>query len=284
MFVPRFLSKSLALAGLLLASTALSAAENMIEYPPVAPVVPFSSVTALDYATPAAMIPYGSDLLQFGLLWLPPSERRPPAQIVLIHGGCWLNAYDVQHTYALSTALAQAGYAVWSLEYRRTGDNGGGWPWTFEDIKAGIAHVHPTENFSDMPTIVMGHSAGGHLALLAGALDPQLKGVIGLGAIADIIAYSQGEGSCQSAAQQFMGGTFENRPTDYHAANPAEKTPHPNTVLLHGSADEIVPVEQAALTGARTVIVDGAGHFDWTHPGTEAFQVLLQTLEDMLQP
>jgi dipeptidyl aminopeptidase/acylaminoacyl peptidase len=133
-----------------------------------------------------------------------------------------------------------------------------------------------------MPTIVMGHSAGGHLALLAGALDPQLKGVIGLGAITDIVSYSQSEGSCQNAARQFMGGSFESRTADYQAANPAEKTPHPNTVLLHGSADEIVPLEQADMTGARTVIVEGAGHFDWTHPGTDAFQVLLQTLEDML--
>ncbi|MDP3516883.1 MAG: alpha/beta fold hydrolase [Pseudohongiella sp.] len=284
MSAPGTLSKSLMFAGLLSVSTTLFAAENTIAYPAVESVVPFSSVTALNYATPAAMIPYGSDLLQFGLLWLPPSERRPPAQIVLIHGGCWLNAYDIQHTYALSTALAQAGYAVWSLEYRRTGDNGGGWPWTFEDIKAGIAHVHPTENFVEMPTIVMGHSAGGHLALLAGALDSQLKGVVGLGAITDIVKYSQGEGSCQSAAQQFMGGTFENRTNDYHAANPVGKTPHPNTVLLHGSADEIVPIEQSAIAGAKTVIVEGAGHFDWTHPGSEAFQVLLQTLEDMLQP
>lgn len=284
MTVLNLLSKSLIIAGLLLVATKLPAAKNTIVYPAADPIVPYSSVTALNYATPAAMIPYGNDLLQFGLLWLPPSERRPPAQIVLIHGGCWLNTYDIQHTYALSTALAQAGYAVWSLEYRRTGDNGGGWPWTFEDIKAGLTHVHPTDNFAVMPTIVVGHSAGGHLALLAGALDSQLQGVIGLGAITDIVSYSQGEGSCQNAAQQFMGGTFETLPADYHAANPAEKTPHPNTVLLHGSADEIVPMEQAAMTGARTVIVDGAGHFDWTHPGTEAFQVLLQTLEDMLEP
>ncbi|MBU2099333.1 MAG: alpha/beta fold hydrolase [Gammaproteobacteria bacterium] len=230
------------------------------------------------------MIPYGNDLLQFGLLWLPVNERRPPAQIVFIHGGCWLDSYDVRHTYALSTALAQAGYAVWSLEYRRTGDNGGGWPWTFEDIKAGIAHVHPAPEFPDIPIIVMGHSAGGHLALLAGADDPTLKGVIGLAAITDLIEYGQGDNSCQTVVPAFMGGSYDNRRDDYHAANPAEKTPHPNTVLLHGSADDIVPVDQATIEGARTVMVEGAGHFDWVHPGTDAFRTLLTTLQEMLQP
>ena len=278
--------------GLLLCSAAThAAAQNVqpggqqpaVSYAPVDSAVSYEAVTSLNYATPAAMIPYGNDLLQFGLLWLPVNERRPPAQIVFIHGGCWLDSYDVRHTYALSTALAQAGYAVWSVEYRRTGDNGGGWPRTFEDIKAGIAHVHPAPEFPDVPVIVMGHSAGGHLALLAGADDPALKGVVGLAAITDLIEYGQGDNSCQTVVPAFMGGSYENRRDDYHAANPAEKTPHPNTVLLHGSADEIVPVQQAAIEGARPVIVDGAGHFDWVHPGTEAFRTLLTTLEEILQ-
>lgn len=271
---------------LCLAASASSAQQNppqpVINYGPAESGVSWDDVRALNFGTPAAMIPYGSDLLQFGLLWLPVPERRPPAQIVFVHGGCWQNSFDVRHTYALSTALAQAGYAVWALEYRRTGDNEGGWPNTFDDIKGGIAHVHPAPEFPDIPVILMGHSAGGHLALLAGAGDPSLKGVIGLAAITDIIQYAEGDNSCQTATPAFMGGNYADRSEQYHAANPAEKTPHPYTVLLHGSADEIVPVEQAAMTGARTVMVEGAGHFDWVHPGTEAFDVLLQTLQDML--
>lgn len=256
--------------------------QPVINYAPTESGVSWEDVRRLNYGTPAAMIPYGSDLLQFGLLWLPVPERRPPAQIVFVHGGCWQNSFDVRHTYALSTALAQAGYAVWALEYRRTGDNEGGWPNSFDDIKGGIAHVHPAPEFPDIPVILMGHSAGGHLALLAGAEDPALKGVIGLAAITDIIKYAQGDNSCQTATPAFMGGSYDNRTEQYHAANPAEKTPHPNTVLLHGSVDDIVPVDQASMTGARTVMVEGAGHFDWVHPGTEAFNVLLQTLQDML--
>ena len=91
MSVPRFLSKSLALAGLLLASTALSAAENMIEYPPVAPVVPFSSVTALDYATPAAMI----RALRSAALRSSASGVRPSARATIT--GCVLLARTRPH-------------------------------------------------------------------------------------------------------------------------------------------------------------------------------------------
>jgi acetyl esterase/lipase len=287
----QYLCRKLFLGLLLCGAATYTAAQNVqpggqppaVSYAPVEPGVSYEAVTSLNYSTPAAMIPYGNDLLQFGLLWLPANERRPPAQIVFIHGGCWLDTYDVRHTYALSTALAQAGYAVWSLEYRRTGDNGGGWPWTFEDIKTGIAHVHPAPEFPDIPVIVMGHSAGGHLALLAGAADPTLKGVVGLAAVTDIIEYAQGDNSCQTVVPAFMGGSFENRAEEYHTANPAEKTPHLSTVLLHGSADEIVPAAQAAIEGARTVMVEGAGHFDWVHPGTEAFRTLLSTLQEMLQ-
>ncbi len=58
--------------------------------------------------------------------------------MILLHWGCGLSAYDIKHSYALSTGLAQAGFNVWSVEYRRTGESGGGWPVTFDDIKNGI--------------------------------------------------------------------------------------------------------------------------------------------------
>jgi len=277
------------LPGLILClATSVSSAQQprqtpRINYEPAESGVSWESLRGLNFGTPAAMIPYGTDLLQFGLLWLPVPERRPPAQIVFVHGDCWINDYDVRHTHPLSTALAQAGYAVWTLEYRRVGDNDGGWPNSYDDIKAGIAHIHPAPEFPDLPLILIGYSSGGQLALLAGAEDPSIKGVIGLAAVTDIIKFAEGDNACQAATAGFMNGTFENRSEQYHAANPAEKTPHANTVLLYGSEDDVVPAEQASLIkGARTVKVDGAGHVDWMHPGTEAFNVLLKTIEEML--
>jgi pimeloyl-ACP methyl ester carboxylesterase len=55
------------------------------------------------------------------------------------------------------------------------------------------------------------------------------------------------------------------------------------SILLHGDIDAIVPPDQAQLAGATTAVVEGAGHFDWVHPGTAAYQRLLSTLEDLFE-
>jgi acetyl esterase/lipase len=151
-----------------------------------------------------------------GLLWLPPNLETPEKVplVIFICGGYWLNQYDIQHSFPLGSALAEAGYAVWSLEYRRTGDAGRGWPGSFDDIRQGLAFTSNLENYPvDLDRIVIkGHSAGGHLALLAASEYPQADAVIGLVAITDIVEYSKVTNDCQTAAVPFMGGAYEDRP------------------------------------------------------------------------
>jgi len=249
--------------------------------------VSYKSVTELGFTPADVKLVYGdaNPDIQYGLLWLPesPAAGENAPLIVLIHGGCWLNAYDIQHTFPLSAALAAAGYAVWSLEYRRSGDTGGGWPGSFADIQQGLAY---TSSLKDYPVdldqmVIMGHSAGGHLALLAASENQALGGVIGLAAITDIIGYSRGQNDCQTATIDFMGGSYESNTDAYQAANPAGKTLHIKTVLLQGDIDTIVPPEQAQLPGATPIVLEGAGHFDWLHPDTRAYQLLLTTLGDL---
>lgn len=249
--------------------------------------VSYTSVTGLDFVEADKKLVYGdaNPELQYGLLWLPESStpNKNPPLIVLIHGGCWLNAFDIQHSYPLSSALAQAGYAVWSLEYRRTGDAGGAWPGSFDDIRQGLAF---TSKLSAYPVdldrmVIMGHSAGGHLALLAASENQDIDAVIGLAAISDIVEYSRGENSCQTATIDFMGGGYESNPAAYKAANPVGKPLNDKTILLQGDIDVIVPLEQSQLPGASQVVFEGAGHFDWVHPGTGAYQLLLSTLKDL---
>jgi acetyl esterase/lipase len=266
------------------------AGEEPVDYPPVASKVSYQQVTALGFTPAGTRLEYASDdpALQYGLLWLPAGRQagdKAPL-VVLIHGGCWLNAFDIQHTFAMSTALAQAGYAVWSLEYRRTGDPGGGWPGTFDDIRAGLAFLPRLVDYPlDLDRVaIAGHSAGGHLALLAGSGLESAKAVIGLAAITDIVGYSKGANSCQSAVPEFMGGTYEQKPEAHAAANPAGQPIHPHTLLLHGDQDSIVPLQQANLPGAEVQVQEGAGHFDWVHPGTAAFDRLLATLDELLKP
>ncbi len=262
----------------------LHGAENPQQYPPIPPDPSFDAVLELAVARPDQQLSYGAEPLQYGMLWLPDTEQAAPL-VIFIHGGCWLNSFDVGHSYALATALRNAGFAVWSLEYRRTGDAGGGWPGTLADVRSGIDYSGQLESYGvDVAnTVLMGHSAGGHLALLAGAEFATLRGVVGLAAITDIVRYAQGDNSCQTATPQFMGATPEQEPQRYRAANPVQAEIHPETYLLHGGADAIVPpLQQTLLTGAHTVVEPNAGHFDWIHPGSAAFEQLITVLQSLL--
>ena len=171
------------------------------------------------------------------------------------------------------------------MEYRRTGDAGGGWPGTLQDIELALGSLDLLSSYSiDLNRIALaGHSAGGHLALMAGSSLPAARAVIGLAAIVDMESYAQGSNSCQQAAPQFMNASLAEAPARYADANPVKQTLHPQSLLLHGGIDAIVPLEHFQAEVLPTSVVDNAGHFDWIHPGTEAYKLLLDTLESRLQ-
>ena len=251
-------------------------------YPPVASNVSFEEVTALPFRESDYQINYGDNTLQFGRLWLPTSANL--GTLIFVHGGCWSNEYGIDHAQALGAALASEGYAVWSLEYRRTGDEGGAWPGAFEDVVVGINKIVDFEDYGlNMKNLtLMGHSAGGHLAVLAGArseliaVKPNL--VVGLAAITDVVSYARGENSCQQATVAFMGGSPAEKPEAFGEAQAVNFDVSSNTVLFYGDVDEIVPSSQSNLPGAVSRLYEGAGHFDWIHPGTGAFREMLSIL------
>ena len=289
------LSRTPLLVSLCLVFTLITACATSQEAIPIACYLPtesnvqYSQVIALPTSSPTAVISYGEDDLQFAELWLPSataSAFKHPL-VIFIHGGCWLNEYDIKHSHALSTALSQSGYAVWSIEYRRVGDEGGGWPGSFDDIQQAIRH---TDKLSDYPidlnkVALAGHSAGGHLALLAGAsMDIDFSTVIGLAAIVDIEQYALGSNSCQTATPKFMGGLPSERAAAYAAANPARQTLNANSVLIQGDKDNIVPLEPALKKDPSTRVISGGGHFDMIHPSTAAYQQLLGELASAFTP
>ena len=252
-------------------------------FAPVAENVSFDQVQALPYREPDATIFYGDNGLQYGLLWVPDKNANAPL-VILIHGGCWLNSFDVNHSRPLATALNHAGFAVWSLEYRRTGDPGGGWPGTLNDIQLALSQLELLSSYPvDLSRIaVAGHSAGGHLALMAGADLTPVKAVIGLAAIVDIETYSRGSNSCQTAGPAFIGVSWDDEPGLYALANPVKQALNPASMLLHGDNDEIVPLDHFPQDLLPLSIVAGAGHFDWIHPGTPAYHLFLGTLKSRL--
>ena len=258
-------------------------AQNIpIDYLPVDAQVSFKSITELAVTTPDEKIMYGTESLQFGWLWKPELESTKPL-IVLVHGGCWLNAFGVDHSFPMATALAQMGHPVWSLEYRRTGDAGGGWPGSYEDIRLALSQLNRLQEHGvniDSITL-MGHSAGGHLALLAASDLPEnsFNQVIGLAAITDICRYALGGNSCQLATAQFMNGMPNEKTKQYQQANLIYRQLPDSVLLLQGDADNIVPILQSQLHQVERLVLAEAGHFDWIHPGSPAFAQLLKILQ-----
>lgn len=260
----------------------------------------FKEITELGYRAADQHLAYGTEPEQYLELWLPAGHSAPAPLVVLIHGGCWLAEYDVSHIRPLAAELAASGFAVIALEYRRLGQEGGGWPGTFVDISLGLEFIASMEDprLDLSRVILVGHSAGGHLALWATGrplleqtaslyrekpFTPQAA--IGLAAITDLAAYSEGENSCQQATAKLVGGSPAEKPERYAQASPSQLGTAVPVVLLHGDQDPIVPISQAeALPQAKLVRLDGAGHFDLIHPGTAAFPRLLTLIEELLTP
>lgn len=267
-----------------------------------------STAEALALPQPAAdhRIAYGPEPLQFGELRLPEGAGPFPVAIVL-HGGCWLAAYDLGYVAGLAAELAKEGIATWSVEYRRVGDEGGGWPGTFLDIAAGadllktLAKRFPL----DLGRVVaVGHSAGGHLALwLAGrhrlpaestlaAGEPlALRGVLGLAPIADLADYAADEG-CGAAIPDLLGGAPAAVPERLRLASPIAMLPLglPQRLLV-GAADPIVPpaqvrayAEAASHAGDEVTLVEipAAGHFEAVVPGSSAWPAVRAAVRGLL--
>ena len=221
-------------------------------------VLTYEDILALPAPPPGSRLSYGPYPLHFGeLRW--PEGPGPHAVIVVIHGGCWRAENDGAHIAPLSAVLTSLGYATWTVEYRRVGDDGGGWPGTFLDVGKGvdflrtIAEQHPLDLSK---VVLLGHSAGGHLAMWCAARhrlpatselftpDPlPVRGVVSLAGISDLRAYSAGTGYCNESAVALMGGTPEEQPDRYDQASPLELLPSGvHQRILHGSLDAIVPV------------------------------------------
>lgn len=278
--------RSLVLGGVLLGS--LEVASGAVSMP-----VTFRDVAELPATAALAEYRYGDQPSQFVRLWLPRKDdgAQSAPVVVLIHGGCWLQAFDLNHVTPLAAALAERGFAVWVPEYRRVGEAGGGWPGSAEDIVAAIARLPVAEGVDLQRVLLAGHSAGGQLALWAASQGPALaaagisvQGVVGLAAITDLEAYALGSNSCETVTPRFMGGTPEQVPEFYAAASPVRLGLTLPAILLHGSADPLVSPSQATvLAGAELMAIEGAGHFDLIHPNTEAFGRLVVALRKLLE-
>jgi len=247
---------------------------------------------------PAPCVAYGDHPDQVANLHLPAREGGPWPCVVLLHGGFWRRGWDRTLMTPLAVDLAARGIAVWNVEYRRVGQDGGGWPGTLEDVAAAVDRLAEVEGVDGARIATCGHSAGGHLALWAvgrhrlslgmpGA-DPRVRpvGAVAQAGLCDLEqAWRDDLG--QGAVAALLGG-FDEGPDRYAAASPAALAPlGVPQLLVHGDADEIVPIGQsrgyAALEpDAELVELGGADHFDVIDPAHAAWTAAAARLEALL--
>ena len=229
---------------------------------------------------PDRTIAYGPDPDQVIDIRMARNPRRD-VTVVIIHGGFWRPATDRSDATVQSAALADSGYDVATIEYRRIP---GDWPAMAADILAAIRTVSADP---DLPkrTVVVGHSAGGHLAVWAAHQDGlDVEGVVSLAGAADLhLARDLGLGD--GAADALMGSASTD---DWRAADPAMLgTPAVPVRVVHGTADDVVPIEVSRSYLAKTDnqipvhALDGVGHSDLIDPSSPAFPHTIAAIEDL---
>jgi acetyl esterase/lipase len=259
---------------------------------------------------PDLMIRYGTGPEHVADVRLPKrrtaSAARPAPFVIFLHGGFWRVAYDRSHTGPMATALAAAGYVVCVPEFSRTGQPGGGWPGTFDDVAAAVDRSPALARkatgpgvIADGPALLAGHSAGGHLALWAAGRHllgpdsawpsvPRARGVVVLAGVSGLAdCYDQGLGS--GAAAALMGGGPADFPRRYREADPAVMLPLGCPVrLVHGSLDDVVPaamsrhyagIGRAADDDTAATEVPGASHVDLIDPLSPAWPDVMAAFE-----
>jgi acetyl esterase/lipase len=245
-------------------------------------------ITSLPAVVADERVPYGQDASQFFDLWSP-HDQPVRGAAVMIHGGFWRSGYDLSHASHLCAKLAQHGIAAASLEYRRVGNVGGGWRGSYEDVLAGFdaakCFLPKTERF-----VVLGHSAGGHLALRLAVDRNAMCGVVALAPVASLaMAYQMNLSN--GAVSEFLGGTPDAIPGLYAEACPSLHSSPVRRVLIHGTDDDIVPTSlsrefvearQNDRPAVRLIEIKTAGHFDMIDPESEAFPTVLQTVTEMM--
>jgi acetyl esterase/lipase len=220
-----------------------------------------------------------------------PRTKGPHSALLNIHGGYWRAKYDLAHAGHLCEALRAAGVATFNTEYRRVGNAGGGWPGTFEDIRSAYRFVqqeHSRFHLDLDRLVVMGHSAGGQLALCLAAHETSLRRAISLAGVVDLKKAFALHLS-QDAVAEFLGGKPDAVPgKHYREADPMQLSiPQARQWLLHGREDDTVPPEfsrdyvtQKKKTGESVQLLEipRAGHFDLIDPASEAFKQVTSTV------
>lgn len=255
--------------------------------------MPSDDILTLPPPAADARLTYGTDPNQFGDLRLP--KGKSPFPVVMnIHGGYWRAKYDLAHAGHLCAALTARNLATWNVEYRCVGNPGGGWPHTFEDIRTAyrfLPQIAQRYSLDPAKTLVMGHSAGGQLALCLAGHEPSIKNIVSLAGVVDLQQAWELHLS-DNAVVGFLGGTPKDVPEHYREADPMQiKIPQATQWLIHGAADDVVPppfsrnyTEAKRKRGedVHYLEISTAGHFELIDPHSTAWPKVEGTVLHLL--
>jgi acetyl esterase/lipase len=239
-------------------------------------------------------------------VYLPEASAATPA-VIAIHGGGWKGGTRKAYQY-LGPLLAGRGYALLAIDYRLVEREQNRYPAALDDVRGALRYVreHAGElNVDPARIVLLGDSAGGHLAALAGLTErPQVKAVVGVFGVYDLVAQWQHDLLSRphdNISSAFLGvSPAENRQL-YFDASPMSYAIGANNgpafLLAWGTHDDIVdPVQSEAFLLAlkqagfyARPIIQAAGHY-WIsdpldEPGSHSAYFaarLLRFLDDRL--
>lgn len=221
-----------------------------------------------DQSPPAVAGPWTTEIL---------GDADARSVVVVVHGGNWRPDIHADMTQPLAQALASEGHWVWNVEYARPGMEGGGWPATGLSVRAALRGA--VRAARGRPVVVVGHSAGGHLALWA-ARATGVTGVVSLAGVTDL-ALAAADPDLRDDVARLLGGDPVERPEVLAGASPIAGLPlGVRVIAVHGTEDPLVSLEhsrsyveaaRAAGDDAELVEVDGADHSDPRNPESLAW-------------
>ena len=272
-------------------------------------IIPLDVAMAWEYPPDYIRVNYGEDTYQFGDLRVP-SGTGPHPVAIMIHGGGWKAAFGISYFGKAAAELTAMGIATWSLEYRRLGNVGGGWPGTFQDIASGSDHVRELAKAFPLDldrVVVVGHSAGGHLALWAGgrrkiSKDPDLmssdpvplRGILALAPGTDLADYyrtgKMGKGHLGDTIERLLGGSPEHFPQRYKHTSIVEMLPlGTRQIVVFGELDDWTDARyfqkaRAAGDDISMIKAPHAGHFELVDPdSTSTWDLVARAVLELLK-
>jgi acetyl esterase/lipase len=262
-------------------------------------------VLSAEPVEPDFVLAYGEEPEQFGHLRVPEGSGPFPV-LIIIHGGCWLSFANLEIMSRFAADFAEAGIATWNIEYRRVDSPGGGWPNTFLDVANGIDYLQFLQ--ADYPldlnqVVVVGHSAGGHLALWAAGRSniPEesplfrktplsFKGAVSLNGpgLLGPLRETDNQDCGGDVVDMLIGGSPREVPDNYAAGSPIRLLPVGVPLRLLTGADDIAvlqPLADIFATAAaeagddvKAVTLEGAAHFETIVPGTMVWPEVRSTI------